>query len=54
MVTGRKVPVAFIGAGIVAEMHGRGVRACSQAKLAGEDLFILPEGGMVWKAGNDK
>ena len=35
MVTGRKVSVAFIGAGIVAEMHGRGVRACPQARLVG-------------------
>jgi predicted dehydrogenase len=30
-----KIGIAFIGAGTVAEMHGRGITACSTAKLIG-------------------
>lgn len=35
MTNGREVGVAFIGAGIVAEMHGRGLAATPGARLAG-------------------
>jgi glycyl-tRNA synthetase len=29
------------------------LRNTLQAKLAGEDLFVLPEGGQIWKGGED-
>ncbi len=29
------------------------LRDTLQAKLAGEDLFVLPEGGQIWKSGED-
>lgn len=35
MTNSKKIGVAFIGAGIVAEMHGRGVARCKQAEFMG-------------------
>ena len=29
------------------------LRDTLQAKLAGEDLFVLPEGGQIWKQENN-